>query len=302
MKKVTIVGSGNVGVNSAFFIAENAAANIMLIDIKDGISQGKALDLMEAAPIRRYRTKIEGSNEFSDMINSDVVVLAAGLIRGPGKDRYEHFEKNAEIARDICGHIKKYAPDAKIIVATEPVDAMVKVVTEATSFPRNRILGIGGILDSTRMKYFIAEALNVSSREVTALVLGSHTSRMVPLPFYSRVNGIEITQLLSSDKIADICQQTKDAGSIIIELSKRSNAYYAPSAAIAQVVEAICIDTKHVCPISILLDGEYGIKDIAVSVPCKVGASGVEKIIELNLDPGTLKSLQESAEHISGLH
>ncbi len=302
MKKVTIIGSGNVGVNSAFFIAENASANVMLIDIKAGMSTGKALDLMEAAPIRRYRTKIEGSDDIAAMAGSEVVVLAAGLVRSPGSTRYEHFEKNAGITREICREIIKYAPESKVVVATEPVDAMVKVVVEATGFPRERVMGIGGILDSTRMKFFIAEALNVSSREVTATVVGSHTSKMVPLPFYSRVNGIEITQLMEKDAITQVIEQTRDAGSIIVELSKHSNAYYAPSSAIAMVVEAICIDTNRVCPLSVLLEGEYGVNGVALSVPCKLGINGIEQIIELDLDLETLQAFQDSAEPIRNLN
>jgi malate dehydrogenase len=301
MKKVSIVGSGNVGVNAAFFIAENASANLMLVDIKEGVATGKALDLMEAAPIRRYRTTIAGSNDIKDIDGSEVVILAAGRVRAPGRDRSEHFAENAAITRSICRSIVEHAPQAKVIVATEPVDAMVKVALEATGFDRLRVMGIGGILDSTRMSSFIAESLAVSSRDVTALVIGSHTRMMVPLPFYSRVNGIEITQLLDPATIEQIVSKTREAGSVIVDLSKQANAFYAPSAAIAQVIEAICIDTKLVRSLSVMLEGEYGVSDVPLSVPCKLGAEGVEQIFKLKLTAEDLKGFQASAEPVRSL-
>jgi malate dehydrogenase len=298
MKKVSIIGSGNVGVNSAFFIAEMAAAHVMLIDIKDGISEGKALDLMEAAPIRRYRTQIQGSSSLDDLDNSDVVVLAAGQIRAPGRDRGEHFEGNSAIIREVGPRIAELAPDAKIVVATEPVDAIVKLVVEVTGFDRSRVMGIGGLLDSTRMAHFVGQELNVSSRDIVAMVLGSHTRLMLPLPFYTRVNGIQIDKLMSQDAIDEIVNKTREAGNVIVDLAKRASSYYAPSAAIAMVVEAICIDTKKVVPMSVLLDGEYGLSDVALSVPCKLGETGIEEIIQIELNEENLQALQASAEPI----
>ncbi len=301
MKKVSIVGSGNVGVNSAFFIAESAAAHVMLIDVQEGISAGKALDMMEAAPIRRYRTKIDGSDSITDIAGSDVVVIAAGLIRAPGRDRMEHFEENAATVREICSAIVEHAPDAVVITAAEPVDAMVKVIKEATGFDRKRIMGVGGILDSTRMAHFVSEELGVSPRDVNAMVIGSHTKRMVPLPFYTRVNGVEITQLLDAEAVGRIVEDTRKAGDVIVDLAKRANAYYAPSAAIAQLVEAICIDLGLIRSVSVLLDGEYGLEDVAVSVPCKLGAGGICEIIELNLNEETRQALAASAEPVRNL-
>ncbi len=301
MKKVSIVGSGNVGVNSAFFIAESAAAHVMLIDVQEGISAGKALDMMEAAPIRRYRTKIDGSDSITDIAGSDVVVIAAGLIRAPGRDRMEHFEENAATVREICSAIVEHAPDAVVITAAEPVDAMVKVIKEATGFDRKRIMGVGGILDSTRMAHFVSEELGVSPRDVNAMVIGSHTKRMVPLPFYTRVNGVEITQLLDAEAVGRIVEDTRKAGDVIVDLAKRANAYYAPSAAIAQLVEAICIDLGLIRSVSVLLDGEYGLEDVAVSVPCKLGEGGIGEIIELNLNEETRQALAASAEPVRNL-
>ncbi|MBM4116666.1 malate dehydrogenase [bacterium] len=301
MKKVSIVGSGNVGVNSAFFIAETAAANVLLVDIQEGISTGKALDLMEAAPIRRYRTRIEGSDAIADIAGSEVVVLAAGLIRAPGKERSEHFQANAALARELATAIAKQAPEAKVIVATEPVDAIVKVVVETTGFDRHRVIGVGGILDSMRMASFIADALGVSPRDIHALVIGSHTGRMVPLPFYARVNGVEISQLLDAQTVGRIVDDTRRAGDVIVDLAKHANAYYAPSAAITTLVEAICLDLKVVRSVSVLLAGEYGLSDVALSVPCKLGAAGVEQIIELALNEEDRQALAASAGPVRAL-
>jgi malate dehydrogenase len=301
MKKVSIVGSGNVGVNSAFFIAESAAAHVLLVDIQEGISTGKALDLMEAAPIRRYRTRIEGSDAIADIAGSDVVVMAAGRIRTPGKDRSEHFQENAATAREIAAAILAHAPEAKVIVATEPVDAIVKVVVEATGFDRHRVIGVGGILDSMRMASFVADALGVSPRDIHALVIGSHTSRMVPLPFYARVNGVEITQLLDAQTVGRIVDDTRRAGDMIVDLAKRANAFYAPSAAITTLVEAICLDLKLVRSVSVLLEGEYGLSGVALSVPCKLGAPGVEQIIELALNEEDRQALSASAGPVRAL-
>jgi malate dehydrogenase len=298
MKKVSIIGSGNVGVNSAFFIAEMAAANVTLIDIQEGISEGKALDLMEAAPIRNYRTSIAGSSDIADMAGSHAVVIAAGLIREPGSDRGLRFKENAVIVKDICASITELAPQALVIVATEPVDAMVRVVLETTGFERSRVMGIGGILDCTRMAHFAAAELRISPRDVTAMVIGSHTRFMVPVPEYTRVNGIPLAKLLEQDRIDRIVDDTRNAGSVIIELAKRANAYYAPSAAIAQVVEAVSIDTHKVLSLSVMLDGEYGMHDVALSVPCRIGSAGVEEILEIDLDDDTFKAFRDSAEPV----
>jgi len=300
MKKVSIIGSGNVGVNSAFFIAEMAAANVTLIDIQEGISEGKALDLMEAAPIRNYRTSITGSSDIADMADSHAVVIAAGLIREPGADRGLRFQENAVIVKDICARITELAPQALVIVATEPVDAMVRVVLQATGFDRVRVMGVGGLLDCTRMAHFAAAELGISPRDVTAMVIGSHTRFMVPVPEYTRVNGIPLEKLLEKDRIDRIVEDTRNAGSVIIELAKRANAYYAPSAAIAQVVEAVSIDTHKVLSLSVLLDGEYGMQDVALSVPCRVGSAGVEEILQIDLDEDTLKAFRDSAEPVLG--
>lgn len=299
MKKVSIIGSGNVGANSAFFIAETAAANVTLVDVKEGLSEGMALDLMEAAPIRNYRTLVEGSSDLSAIAGSDVVVIAAGLIRRPGQRRTELFKENAPIVAELCSTIVERAPDALVAVATEPVDAMVRTIIETTGFDRRRVMGIGGLLDSARMAHFTAEELGVSPRDVTSIVVGSHTVRMVPLPDYTRVNGIPIGMLLSQERVDKIVAATREAGDAILDLAKRANAYYSPSAAIAQVIEAVCIDTGKVIPLSVMLKGEYGISGVALSVPCRIGAGGVQEILSIDLSEKQQKALLSSAEPVN---
>lgn len=225
-------------------------------------------------------------------------MIAAGLIRSPGRDRGEHFRENAAIVRDICAQIVNLAPEALVIVATEPVDAMVKVVVDATGFDRRRVMGIGGLLDCTRMAHFVSDELDVSPRDVSAMVIGSHTRLMVPVPEYTRVNGIPITQLISEEAVARIVTATREAGSVIIDLAQRANAYYAPSAAIAQVIEAVCVDTHKVLSLSVMLEGEYGVQGVPLSVPCRVGAAGVEEILEVELGEEILEDFRESAEPV----
>lgn len=300
MKKVSIVGSGNVGVNSAFFIAETAAAHVTLVDIQEGISTGKALDLMEAGPIRNYRTSIQGSDDIEAIAGSEVVVLAAGSVRAPGQDRSELFKDNARIVKDLAARVLELAPKAVVVVATEPVDAMTQVFVRETGFGRNRVMGVGGVLDSTRMAHFVAEALNISPRDVTAMVIGSHSRHMIPVIEYTRVSGIPVDQLLSEEQLARIVDDTRHAGTLIVELAKRSSAYYAPSAAIAQVVEAVAIDMKKVLSVSVLLEGEFGIRDVALSVPCRIGAAGIEDILEIRLGEEVERALHDAAEAVRG--
>ena len=296
MKKVSVIGSGNVGVNSAFFIAEMAAAHVTLVDIQEGISTGKALDLMEAAPIRSYRTHITGSDDMASIEGSHAVVLAAGKVRTPGHDRGEHLQENAALVRELGGRIREIAPECVVVVATEPVDAMVRVFVDKTGFDRRRVMGIGGVLDCTRMAHFVSEELGVSPRDVTAMVIGSHTKRMVPVPEFTRVNGIPIEMLMDEQAVTRIVENTRLAGSIIVDLAKRSSAYYAPSAAISQVVEAVAMGTHKVLSVSVLLRGEYGVDGVALSVPCRIGESGVEEIIDVAFDDDTLEQFRSSAE------
>jgi malate dehydrogenase len=298
MKKVSVIGSGNVGVNSAFFIAESAAAHVTLVDIVEGIATGKALDLMEAGPIRGYRTTIEGTNDIGAIAGSDVVVLAAGVVRSPGQGRGENFQANREIVKGIAANVKALAPDAVVVVTTSPVDGMVKVFLDESGFDRHKVFGTGTLLDSTRMASFVANALNISPLDVTAMVIGSHTTRMVAVPEFTRVSGIPITELMSPEQVAQVIADTREAGVLIVELAKRHSAYYAPSAVITQIVEAICIDTKKILPVSVLLKGEYEMHDVALSVPCKIGAAGIEAILEVDFGAEVMAAFVDSAEPV----
>ncbi len=300
MKRVSIIGSGNVGVNSAFFIAETAAANVTLVDIQPGISTGKALDLMEAGPIRHYRTTIEGSDDIGAIEGSDVVVVAAGIVRTPGQNRGENYRDNESVVKGIAGDVKRLAPDAIVLVITSPVEGMVKVFLDETGFDRHRVFGSGTRLDSTRLASFVAEALNISPLDVTAMVIGSHTTRMVPVPEFTRVSGIPITELMTPEQIEKVIADTREAGTLIIELAKRHSAYYAPSAVVTEIVEAICHDTKKVLPICVLLKGEYGIHNVPLSVPCKIGAGGVEQILKVDLGDEVMEAFRDSSVPVRG--
>jgi malate dehydrogenase len=300
MKKVSIIGSGNVGVNSAFFLAETAVANVMLVDVLPGISTGKALDLMEAGPIRHYRTRIAGSDDIAAIEGSDVVVLAAGIVRTPGQNRGENYRDNEGIVKGIAGQVARLAPEAVVLVITSPVEGMLKVFLDESGFDRHRAFGSGTRLDSTRLASFVAEALNISPLDVTGMVIGSHTTRMVPVPEFTRVSGIPITELMTPEQIDKVIADTREAGTLIIELAKRHSAYYAPSAVVTEIVEAICHDTKKVLPVSVLLKGEYGIHDLPLSVPCKVGAAGIEEILAVDLPDEVMEAFRDSSVPVRG--
>lgn len=296
MKKVSIIGAGNVGANAAFYIAEKNFADVMLIDIVEGRAKGKALDLMEAAPVRDYDTKIDGSDNIENIANSKVVVVTAGHVRKPQMSRLDLLEQNAKVIGPIIGKIKQYAPEAKIIVVTEPVDALSCYVWKKGGFKRNQVIGMTGVLDTTRLREFISKELQVSTADTTALVMGGHHDYMVILPRYARVEGVPITQLLPKERITNIIRRTREAGSEILSYLKTATAHYAPAAAIAEIAEAIVKDSKRLLCISACLEGEYDVKDLCLGVPAIIGANGVEKVIELQL---TLEEKQEFDESMT---
>lgn len=296
MKKVSIIGAGNVGATAAFYIGEKNFADVMLIDIVEGRAKGKALDLMEAAPVRDYDAKIDGSDNIENIANSEVVVVTAGHVRKPQMSRLDLLEQNAKVIGPIIGKIKQYAPEAKIIVVTEPVDALSCYVWKKGGFKRNQVIGMTGVLDTTRLREFISKELQVSTADTTALVMGGHHDYMVILPRYARVEGVPITQLLPKERITNIIRRTREAGSEILSYLKTSTAHYAPAAAIAEIAEAIVKDSKRLLCISACLEGEYGIKDLCLGVPAIIGANGVEKVIELKL---TLEEKQEFDESMT---
>ncbi len=297
--KITVVGAGNVGATAAQRIAEKELANqVVLVDVVDGIPQGKGLDMWESAPVERFDSRLIGTTTYEATEGSSVVVITAGLARKPGMSRDDLLFKNAEIVGGVTEQIAKYSPNAIIIVVSNPLDAMTYWAHKKSGFPSNRVIGMAGVLDSARFRSFIAEELNVSTRDVNAMVLGGHGDDMVPLPRFSTVAGISITELMDKETIDRLTARTRNGGAEIVNYLKTGSAYYAPSASAVEMVESIVRDQKRVLPCAVLLNGEFGIKDLFVGVPVKLGKSGVEQIIDLNLTAEESKALKESAEHV----
>jgi malate dehydrogenase len=301
MARVSIIGSGNVGANAAFFIAEKGVTDVLLIDIKQGLSRGKALDIMEAAPIRRYRNSLHGSDSLADIQGSQMVVITAGAIRSPGMRREDLYSENAPLIRSLAPEVARLAPNSVVVMATEPVDSLTALFTLLSGMPRTRVLGLGGILDSMRLRALIARELDVSMEIVSALVIGRHSDDMICLPRYSSISGVPLHLLLPADRIETIVSQTRSAGDLVVELAKRSSAYYAPSAAIAELADAIHMNLSRIFPVSLMLDGEYGIRDAALSVPAVVGEKGVTRILTPELTREEKEALARSARLIASV-
>jgi malate dehydrogenase len=298
MKRVGIIGSGNVGANSAFFIAENRTASVTLVDIKEGLAVGKALDMLEAGPIRRYDTNIGGANDIKEIENCDIVVIAAGRVRAPDQSRDDLFRDNSRLIIRVCEDIKRLAPDAVVINMAEPVDMLTLLAQKTLGFDRMRVMGIGGLLSSTRLRYLVSISLGVSPREVTGMVIGPHRPSMVFLRDTIRVSGIPVAKLLPAQKLDAIVEEVRVAGDAILQMAQRSTAYYAPSAAVAALVEAIVRDTKAILPVSIRLEGEYGVGGIAVSIPAQIGEKGVERVFTVNMSLVEKKAFMEAADDL----
>jgi malate dehydrogenase len=300
-KKVTIVGAGNVGATAAHWIAAKELADVVLIDVVEGVPQGKALDLLEAMPIEKRDSHILGSNNYADTANSDIVVVTAGIPRKPGMSRDDLLNTNYKIMSDVVGKVVAHSPETILIIVSNPLDAMAQAAFKQAGFNRERVIGMAGVLDSARFRTFIAEELKVSVENVTAFVLGGHGDTMVPLPRYSTVAGIPITDLLDAATIEKLVQRTRDGGAEIVKYLKTGSAYYAPSAAAVEMVEAILKDKKKILPCAVYLQGEYGIEGLYVGVPCKLGARGLEQIIEIKLTAEEQAALQKSADAVKEL-
>jgi malate dehydrogenase len=300
-RKVTIVGSGNVGATAARSIADKELADVVLIDILEGIPQGKALDMYEACPIEGSDSRVLGTNDYADTAGSDIVVITAGLARKPGMSRDDLLMKNYEIVKGVTERIVRHSPTCIIVPVTNPLDAMAQVVFRVSGFPRERVIGMAGVLDSARMRAFIAMELKVSVENTHAFVLGGHGDTMVPLPRYSTVAGIPITELMDKATIDRIVGRTANGGAEIVRLLGTGSAYYAPGSAVVEMVEAILKDKKKILPCSVFLQGEYGIQDLFVGVPVKLGARGVEQIIEIKLTDEERAALQKSAAAVKEL-
>jgi malate dehydrogenase len=300
-KKITVVGSGNVGATLAHRLADKQLGDIVLIDILEGIPQGKGLDLLQSGPIEGYDVKIKGTNDYADTANSDLVVITAGFPRKPGMSRDDLLKANFDVVKATTEQVVKHSPESILIVVTNPLDAMAQTAYRVSGFSKNRVIGMAGVLDTARYRTFIAEALNVSVRDVQGLVLGGHGDTMVPVPSYSTVAGIPIADLMPKEQLDKIIARTAKGGGEIVNLLKTGSAYYAPSAAVAQMVDAIFNDRKKVLPCAAYLEGEYGIKGLFVGVPVKLGARGIEQIIEIKLTAEEKAALEKSAAAVKEL-
>jgi malate dehydrogenase len=300
-KKITIVGSGNVGATAAHWMASKELGDIVLIDIIDGVPQGKGLDLLEAMPIEKRDSFVLGTQDYKDTANSDIVVITAGIPRKPGMSRDDLLNTNYKIMQDVVGKVVANSPDCIMIIVSNPLDAMAQAAYKISGFSRNRVIGMAGVLDSARFRAFIAMELGVSVENVTAFVLGGHGDTMVPLPRYSTVAGVPITELMDKSTIDRLVQRTRDGGAEIVKYLKTGSAFYAPSAAVTEMTEAILKDKKKILPCAAYLEGEYGIKGLFVGVPCKLGARGIEDVWEIHLTPEEQAALKKSAEAVHEL-
>jgi len=300
-KKVTVVGAGNVGASCALRLADKGLANVVVVDVLEGIPQGKALDILQASPLAGADVNITGGNDYEPTANSDIVVLTAGFPRKPGMSRDDLLWANYDVVKRTVEKAIKYSPNAILIVVTNPLDAMCHVAHRVSGFPKNRVMGMAGILDTARFRTFVAQALDVSIKDVMAFVLGGHGDTMVPLVRYTSVAGMPLTDLMDAETIQVIVKRTRDAGAEIVKLLKSGSAYYAPSAAVVEMADSILNDRKRVFPCSAYLEGEYGINNLFVGVPVKLGAQGVEKIFEAKLTEEENAALRKSAAAVKEL-
>ena len=300
-RKITVIGAGNVGATTAQRLAEKQIGDVVLIDIAEGLPQGKALDLAEAAPIEKHDACLQGSNDYALSKDSDIVIITAGIPRKPGMSRDDLISTNAKIIRDVTSQVVKFSPQAVLIVVSNPLDAMCHVALEASGFPKTRVIGMAGVLDSARFRTFIARELNVSVENTHAFVLGGHGDTMVPLPRYSTVAGIPITELLDEKVIEKLIERTRNGGAEIVGLLKTGSAFYAPASAAVEMAEAIIKDKKKILPCAAYLEGEYGISGLFIGVPVKLGRTGVEEVIQIKLLPEEQKALNASAQAVQEL-
>jgi malate dehydrogenase len=300
-RRVTVIGAGNVGATTAQRIIETGLADVVLVDIVEGLPQGKALDLAEAAPVVGYDVRVTGTNDYADTEGSKIIVVTSGLARQPGMSRDDLVARNAAIVGSVVSEAAAVSPEAIIIVVTNPLDAMCHVAMRASGFPRERVIGMAGVLDSARFRHFIADELNVSVRDVRAFVLGGHGDTMVPLPRHSTVGGVPITELLSAERIAQLVERTRNGGAEVVALLKTGSAYYAPAASVVEMVEAILLDRRRILPCAAYLEGEYGYNGLFVGVPVILGNGGIERIIEIALTEAEKAELDHSAAAVREL-
>lgn len=294
-KKIAVIGAGFVGSTAAHWAATKELGDVVLLDINEGAAKGKALDLFESSPVEQFDSRVVGTSQYSDIADSDVVIVTAGIPRKPGMSRDDLLATNAKIVKECCEGIKKYAPKSVVLVVSNPLDAMAYVAKQVTGFPRERIIGMAGVLDGARFRSFIAEACNVSVKDVQGFTLGGHGDTMVPMPRHCSVGGVPLTEMLPADKVEAIVKRTVNGGAEIVGLLKTGSAYYAPSASAVQMAEAILKDQKRILPCAVELNGEYGMKGLFIGVLCKLGGAGMEEVIQIQLNQTEKAGLEKSA-------
>lgn len=300
-KKITVIGAGFVGSTAAHWAAQKELGDVVLLDINEGVAKGKALDLFESSPVEQFDSRVTGTNDYKDIADSDIVILTAGIPRKPGMSRDDLLSTNAKIVKACAEGIKQYAPNAVVIVVSNPLDAMAYVCKQVTGFPRERIIGMAGVLDGARFRSFIAEACNVSVKDVQGFTLGGHGDTMVPMPRHCSVGGVPLTEMLEQTKIDAIVQRAVNGGAEIVKLLQTGSAYYAPSASAVQMAEAILKDQKRILPCAVELNGEYGMKGLFIGVLCKLGGRGMESVVELKLNEKERAGLENSAKAVREL-
>ncbi|RMH61985.1 MAG: malate dehydrogenase [Zetaproteobacteria bacterium] len=300
-KKVSVIGAGHVGATVAFLTAQKELADVVLVDVVPGVPQGKALDMYEASPIQGYDVAFHGSNDYKDTANSDLVIVTAGVARKPGMSRDDLLSTNVKIVAEVVREVVRHSPDCILLVVTNPLDAMVYTAKQVSGFPRERVIGMAGVLDSARMRSFIAEALDVSIEDVSAFVLGGHGDTMVPMVRYATVAGIPVSDMLPPERLQEIVQRTAQGGAEIVQLLKTGSAFYAPGAAVVEMAEAILKDKKRILPCAAYLEGEYGVDGYFMGVPCKLGGAGMECVIELDLTTEEQAALERSLDSVRRL-
>ncbi|OFZ19850.1 MAG: malate dehydrogenase [Bdellovibrionales bacterium RBG_16_40_8] len=300
-KKISVIGAGFVGATCAHWAAAKELGDVILLDVNEGVAKGKALDLYEASPVESFDSRVIGTSDYKDTVDSDIVIITAGIPRKPGMSRDDLLVTNAKIVKEVCQGIKQYAPNSVVIVVSNPLDAMAYVAKQVLGFPRERIFGMAGVLDTARFSSFVAEACNVSVRDVSAFVLGGHGDTMVPMPRHCSVGGVPLTEMLDKTTIDKIVERTRNGGAEIVGLLKTGSAFYAPAASAVQMAEAVLRDQKRILPCAAFLQGEYGAKDIFVGVLCKLGGAGLEKVIEVKLNEEERKGLDHSISAVQEL-
>lgn len=300
-KKISVIGAGFVGSTCAHWAAAKCLGDVVLLDVNEGAAKGKALDLLEASPVENFDAKITGASDYKDISGSDIVIITAGIPRKPGMSRDDLLATNAKIMKTVCEGVKQYAAQSVVIVVSNPLDAMAYVAKQVLNFPRERIIGMAGVLDTARFKAFISEACNVSVKDVSAFVLGGHGDTMVPMPRHCSVGGVPLTEMLDKATITKLVDRTRNGGAEIVGLLKTGSAFYAPAASAVQMAEAILFDQKRILPCAVYLQGEYGVKDVFVGVLCKLGGAGMEQVIEVKLNDEEKKGLDHSISAVQEL-